>query len=184
MGAGSFLGVKWPGMVLTTHPLPAPRLGKSRAIPLLPLKALEACYRASFTFPHCCSNSTKIPGYTTVIYRRLPHCCSNSTKIPGYTTVVYRRLPHCCSNSTKRKKVVLMLCEQTKEATNIFTKKFTLIQKKYNEIQKLVVTINIILVLKMIRPLKSQLLYTLHKLHNLGSGIFVTKTSAVITSAR
>jgi hypothetical protein len=39
MGTGSFPGVKRPGVVLTTHPLLAPRSGKSRAIPLPPLWA-------------------------------------------------------------------------------------------------------------------------------------------------
>ena len=35
MGTGSFPGVKCgPGVLLTTHPLPVPRLWKSRAIPL------------------------------------------------------------------------------------------------------------------------------------------------------
>ena len=41
-------------------------------------------------------------------------------------------------------------------------------------------TANIILVLKVNKLLKSQLFYTLHKLHNLGSGTFSTKTSAVL----
>lgn len=57
-------------------------------------------------------------------------------------------------------------------------------KKKCNEIQKWLVTANIILVLKVNRSLKSQLFYTLHKVHNLGSGMFATNTSAIITSAR
>jgi len=57
MGTGSFPGIKssW-GVRLTPHPLLMPRLGNSRAIPLLPLRALwpvqslSACIRVHFTF--------------------------------------------------------------------------------------------------------------------------------------
>jgi hypothetical protein len=37
------------GVVLTTHPLLAPRLRMSRAIPLLPSRPMVACYRVTFT---------------------------------------------------------------------------------------------------------------------------------------
>ena len=57
MGTGSFLGVKssW-GMTLTLHPLLVPWSRKSRAIPLLPLwaiqpvQSLSACTRVHFNF--------------------------------------------------------------------------------------------------------------------------------------
>jgi len=57
MGTGSFPGVKsGQGMTLTPHPLLVPWSRKSRAIPLLPLwaiqpgQSLSACTRAHFTF--------------------------------------------------------------------------------------------------------------------------------------
>jgi len=57
MGTGSFLGVKsGRGVTLTTHPLLVPQSRKSRAIPLLPLwaiqpvQSLSACTRVHFTF--------------------------------------------------------------------------------------------------------------------------------------
>ena len=57
MGTGSFLGVKsGRGVTLTPHPLLVPWSWKSRAIPLLPLwavqtvQSLSACTRVHFTF--------------------------------------------------------------------------------------------------------------------------------------
>jgi hypothetical protein len=56
MGTGSFLGVKsGQGMTLTSHPLLVPWSRKGRAIPLLPLwaiqplQSLSACKRVHFT---------------------------------------------------------------------------------------------------------------------------------------
>jgi hypothetical protein len=51
MDTGSFPGLNGRGVVLTTHPLLAPRSWVSRTIPLLPLLAFGACYRANFTLP-------------------------------------------------------------------------------------------------------------------------------------
>jgi hypothetical protein len=50
MGSESSPGVKRPGRGADHPPLLAPRSRKSTAIPLLPVWAFEACYRASFTF--------------------------------------------------------------------------------------------------------------------------------------
>ena len=50
MGTGSFSGVKWPGRGVNHLCHLAPRLKKSRAIPLLPLWAFVACSRMNFTF--------------------------------------------------------------------------------------------------------------------------------------
>jgi len=57
MGTGLFWGVKsGRGMMLTPHPLLVPWSRKSRAIPLLPLwavqpvQSLSACTRVTFTF--------------------------------------------------------------------------------------------------------------------------------------
>ena len=59
MGTGSFLGVKGSqGMKLTPHPLLVPWSRKSRAIPVLPLRAvrpvqsLSACTTVHFTFTY------------------------------------------------------------------------------------------------------------------------------------
>jgi hypothetical protein len=41
MGTGSFPGVKWPGRGADHNPLPVPRLKMNRAIPVLPLYALD-----------------------------------------------------------------------------------------------------------------------------------------------
>ena len=70
MGTRSFPGVKsgW-GVTLTPHPLLVPWLTKSRAIPLLPLwavqpvQSLSACTRVHFTLLYChthflCANTT------------------------------------------------------------------------------------------------------------------------------
>ena len=57
-GTGSFLGVKQLGVLLTPHPLLVPQSRKSRAIPLLPLwavqpvQSLSACTRVHFTFTY------------------------------------------------------------------------------------------------------------------------------------
>ena len=60
MGTGSYSGVKsGPGVTLTPHPLLVPWSGKSRAITLLPLWAVEpvqslsACTRVRFTLYVC-----------------------------------------------------------------------------------------------------------------------------------
>jgi hypothetical protein len=57
MGTGSFPGIKrGRGVTLNPHPLPVPWSLKSRAIPLLPLRAvrpvqsLSSCKRVRFTF--------------------------------------------------------------------------------------------------------------------------------------
>ena len=65
MGTRSFLGVKsGQGMTLTPHPLLVPRSRKSRAIPLLPVwavqpvQSLSASTRVLFTFlfyPYACN---------------------------------------------------------------------------------------------------------------------------------
>jgi hypothetical protein len=50
MGTGSFLGVKYgQGVLLTTHPLLVARSWKSRAIPLLSLRAFVA-YKKGETY--------------------------------------------------------------------------------------------------------------------------------------
>jgi hypothetical protein len=50
-GTGSFPGVEsGRGVTLTPHPLLMPRSRMSGAVPLLPLWAFGACYRANFTF--------------------------------------------------------------------------------------------------------------------------------------
>jgi hypothetical protein len=49
VGTGSFPGAKWPGRGGDHPPLLAPRSRMSRAIPLLPLWPVGACYRVNFT---------------------------------------------------------------------------------------------------------------------------------------
>jgi hypothetical protein len=52
MGTGSFLGVKCGrGVLLTTHPLLAPRSWKSRAIPLPPLGHNRTCNGVTLHLP-------------------------------------------------------------------------------------------------------------------------------------
>ena len=55
MGTGPFPGVKSGlGVLLTTHPLLVPRSWKSRAIPLLPLRAVQLYTgRTAHTEPEC-----------------------------------------------------------------------------------------------------------------------------------
>jgi hypothetical protein len=50
MITGAFSGVKRLGRGVDHPPYLAPRLMKSRTIPLLPLWAFVACYRANFAF--------------------------------------------------------------------------------------------------------------------------------------
>jgi hypothetical protein len=60
MGTGSFPGVNGRGVVLTTHPLLAPRSWVSMTISLLPLLAFGACYRANFTLPQSQEGGTPL----------------------------------------------------------------------------------------------------------------------------
>jgi len=53
MGIGSFPGVKRPARGVDHPPQPVLRLSKSRAIPLLPLRAFVACSRLDCTFDVC-----------------------------------------------------------------------------------------------------------------------------------
>jgi len=53
-GTGSFPSVKLPGRGIDHPPHLTPRLKKERAIPLLPLWAIVACYRVSVTFAFTC----------------------------------------------------------------------------------------------------------------------------------
>jgi len=56
-----FPGVKWLGCGVDHPPLLVPRLGKSRAIPLLPLWDFVACFRVNFTFSFMYTRVNKNP---------------------------------------------------------------------------------------------------------------------------
>ena len=73
MGIGSFPGIKsGRGVLLTTHPLLVPWSRKRRAIPLLPLwavqpvQSLSACTRVHFV---CALQEIRLPGQGTVIQK-------------------------------------------------------------------------------------------------------------------
>jgi hypothetical protein len=66
MGTGSFLGVKsGRGVLLTTHPPLAPRLWKSRAIPLPPLGHNQACNGVTLPLSLHMLNTTYHISYTS-----------------------------------------------------------------------------------------------------------------------
>jgi hypothetical protein len=54
MSTGSFPGIKRLAVALTTHRHLAPKLGKIRAIPVLPLWTFVACSRVNFNFMYVC----------------------------------------------------------------------------------------------------------------------------------
>jgi len=68
MGTGSFPGVKcgW-GVLLTTHPLLAPRSWKSRAIPLLPLWATTRPV-TGLLYLYLYLYSPVLPAFTVLIF--------------------------------------------------------------------------------------------------------------------
>src|SRR5215475_13397544 len=86
MGTGSFLGVKCGrGVLLTTHPLLAPRSWKNRAIPLPPLGHKRACN--GVTLPLLYSDwpqerHLRIDSQRRKDFVLIPHVQSNSAKEP------------------------------------------------------------------------------------------------------